>query len=54
MDGYKDRCANCGKEVILEECVRDRNHVFVYCSVACQKARERAYDDYVDPLRVYH
>jgi len=54
MDGYKDRCANCGKEIILEEGVWDSNHVFVHCSVACLKDRERKYDDYVDPLRAYH
>ncbi len=51
MSEHKPRCAFCEKAIDFESCIRD--DAFIYCSQECKKARDRAYDKYVDPLGWY-
>jgi hypothetical protein len=43
-------CRDCGEQTTA----KSPNNSWEYLCATCRKARERAYDNYVDPLGWYH
>jgi hypothetical protein len=54
MSDDHGKCQDCGYDTDRRDKLNDHIYPYRYLCAPCSKRRDRAYDDYVDPLHWYH